>query len=615
LALAAVLEGGTIHVGASESFYQLSRMFVINKAVNIVGPGYDSDDLFDGSGAVIAYNDEEEDPAVIGISASDISISGLVLVNSGESYSYDIPVIDFVSTESPYTNIVIENNYIAGGYRGINFNEYISEIEITGNDITENLYGIYMIPYEAEGLDNSLFEIYHNRIYGNYSGVGLYVESNLNQVDVAENWWGDDEGPSVSMSENPEDIMFESGENSEFIISDFTNPILFRPFCMVADCTELSVKEVSAENIINDLFIFYFGSITVPFDELAVVENSEYTRLNVNEDLTITIPVTETNNTAITLPAGTVITNSSEEGTLDPLLLSAEDMDLSELSGFASGELVGAFQWGIPELGLAFDPAITVEMYVGEDLAGETLTLQRSLSTDGGWTQEGLIGVGEDIEDGKCLVDEGGICEFQTTLASYYGAIKDADSDDDINDDTENSDIPQKAKITSWKASVSTNTNEVSCPVKLDLKIKGKHFDEDAEVKIGNKKASKVDRKSSKEISAKFCLEKLLDTKTILKRSVSVINPDAETEKADKKINLKDFSLTNIDNSNPQSLQTTKDIQTSLVKLGYLESQYITGIYGPITTEAVKKFQADNGIEPTGFVGPLTKAKLIEKLQ
>ena len=41
----------------------------------------------------------------------------------------------------------------------------------------------------------------------------------------------------------------------------------------------------------------------------------------------------------------------------------------------------------------------------------------------------------------------------------------------------------------------------------------------------------------------------------------------------------------------------------------------IDGIYGPITTEAVKKFQANNGLPQTGFIGPLTQAKLAEKLK
>ena len=35
-----------------------------------------------------------------------------------------------------------------------------------------------------------------------------------------------------------------------------------------------------------------------------------------------------------------------------------------------------------------------------------------------------------------------------------------------------------------------------------------------------------------------------------------------------------------------------------------------SGYYGPVTAEAVKRYQQKNGIEATGFVGPLTMKKL-----
>lgn len=36
----------------------------------------------------------------------------------------------------------------------------------------------------------------------------------------------------------------------------------------------------------------------------------------------------------------------------------------------------------------------------------------------------------------------------------------------------------------------------------------------------------------------------------------------------------------------------------------------VDGLYGENTKAAIKKFQADNGIQQTGFVGPLTAPKL-----
>jgi hypothetical protein len=181
--------------------------------------------------------------------------------------------------------------------------------------------------------------------------------------------------------------------------------------------------------------------------------------------------------------------------------------------------------------------------------------------------------------------------------------------DDEEEDDEEEN---EKAHIDSWKAYQYENPN-VSCNPRLKLTIKGKHFDKDAKVKIGGKEASSVNRISSKKITAKFCLKELLEIKTDPERNVSVINPETDKEKADKKINLNDLSIQLTGESfNMSTSEDIKNIQRVLVKLGFLDQQYITGVYGPLTTEAVRKFQEQNGIEQTGLVGPKTKAKLEE---
>jgi hypothetical protein len=56
--------------------------------------------------------------------------------------------------------------------------------------------------------------------------------------------------------------------------------------------------------------------------------------------------------------------------------------------------------------------------------------------------------------------------------------------------------------------------------------------------------------------------------------------------------------------------QEVRDLQVVLKNLGYFNHPSITGYYGPITTEAVKKFQLAHGIEQVGVVGPKTRAKL-----
>lgn len=179
-----------------------------------------------------------------------------------------------------------------------------------------------------------------------------------------------------------------------------------------------------------------------------------------------------------------------------------------------------------------------------------------------------------------------------------------------------NNNNPQKAHIDSWTAYQYQDQNGGSCQTKLKLTIEGKYFKKDAEVRIGGKKASSVNVKNSKRLTAKFCLSKLLDVQTDHKRVISVTNPDTNTEKADKKINLDDIGYDmSAEDFNSQTVEGVKSIQTALVQLGLLDSRYITGIYGPITTEAVRKFQEQNGLPTTGFVGPLTKAKLEEKLK
>ncbi len=55
-----------------------------------------------------------------------------------------------------------------------------------------------------------------------------------------------------------------------------------------------------------------------------------------------------------------------------------------------------------------------------------------------------------------------------------------------------------------------------------------------------------------------------------------------------------------------------RELQTLLKNLGYFTYPAITGYYGSVTKEAVKKFQIKYGIEPVGYVGPKTRLKLNE---
>ncbi len=56
-------------------------------------------------------------------------------------------------------------------------------------------------------------------------------------------------------------------------------------------------------------------------------------------------------------------------------------------------------------------------------------------------------------------------------------------------------------------------------------------------------------------------------------------------------------------------------LQGALIQLGYLGSGLSTGFYGPLTEDAVRRFQVDNGLSATGFFDAATLAKLKEILQ
>lgn len=305
---------------------------------------------------------------------------------------------------------------------------------------------------------------------------------------------------------------------------------------------------------------------------------------------------------SLTFPAGTEVTKTGG-GTFDIGEWYAEGADQN------NERILLKLRFGVPDIRLSFSHDVTITFNVGNEYNGQTLHI---FSRNDGEDDEGW-----DPMEIDCEVTSGN-CSFSTSHASYfaisqYNSIAETE-EGEMND---NGDNDEKADIASWKAYRYENTDGVSCPDRLVLEIKGRHFSKNAKVRIGNVKAFSVEKKSSKKIVAKFCLNDLLKVKTSPKRTVSVTNPDTEREKADKKINLGKISYGNFtsDDLDPQTIDGIKNIQRALSSLGYLDQQYIIGVYGPITTEAVRNFQEQNGLPTTGFFGPLTTAKLQEKLK
>jgi len=269
------------------------------------------------------------------------------------------------------------------------------------NIITGNPEGIYVY-----GGSYNLF-INGNQIYDNSLPTsGLHVEDDSTGLDATGNWWGDPSGPYEETG-NPGGI----GNPVTIINSSY---IYYRPFCTDGDCDYLSSVEVTPDNL-GALFE-NGGSITPMLDDDVATSTASVTSLSVNEETSIAVP-SGSGTSTVTLPASTIITKT-DGGTFDANDITAADVALSGISGLAAGKVVeGAFQWGIPSLGLTFSPAITINVFVGEDLDGQTLTIYRSNSQTSGWETSGIVA------PGTCTISEG-ICSFQTTKASYFATAK-----------------------------------------------------------------------------------------------------------------------------------------------------------------------------------------------
>lgn len=56
---------------------------------------------------------------------------------------------------------------------------------------------------------------------------------------------------------------------------------------------------------------------------------------------------------------------------------------------------------------------------------------------------------------------------------------------------------------------------------------------------------------------------------------------------------------------------TAADAQARLVQLGMLGPESATGAWNPATLEAVRRYQAAYGLEPSGIAGPITVDRLL----
>ena len=132
--------------------------------------------------------------------------------------------------------------------------------------------------------------------------------------------------------------------------------------------------------------------------------------LTLSQDLEIN---TTASGSKIVLNEATVITRA-DGLELNAASLSSSETDIGLLSGLTEGQVFeGALQWGIPNITLEFDQPITISIFVGTDLDGQTLSVVRSATGTDSWTDDG-------IESPATCTISAGICSFRATKASYY---------------------------------------------------------------------------------------------------------------------------------------------------------------------------------------------------
>lgn len=169
--------------------------------------------------------------------------------------------------------------------------------------------------------------------------------------------------------------------------------------------------------------------------------------------ITINVP-TSGGTDSIVLPDNLVITRS-DGANFDPTNLTTADVSTSSLSGFSSGLTVdGTVQFGISNTTLEFSTPITLSIYVGTSLNGQTLNVVRSTSASSGWTSDGIV------SPATCTVSAG-LCNFQATKASYFATTRTASSASN----SSSSSLSSSSSSSSSNSSSSTSLNPTSTPI------------------------------------------------------------------------------------------------------------------------------------------------------
>lgn len=195
-------------------------------------------------------------------------------------------------------------------------------------------------------------------------------------------------------------------------------------------------------------------------------------------------------------------------------------------------------------------PSLSVSFFSG----GEAVNKPVHLVRDGyNWTASYVVSSSDTVGTVSFIIKADNLdFEYTETPGDSYVLVYDPADPVQVATETEVAALYKKAKVTDWEAYKykSRSLNQSFCQDNLKLKLKGKRFNKKARVFIGDREAASVKRISSKKLVAKFCLNKLLDSKSNAKRRVKVQNPNALMASTVEKIDLKDIELLKSNNQN-----------------------------------------------------------------
>ncbi len=334
-----------------------------------------------------AYSDGNTGGYIFGYNAfgkiqdgvSVVKVGGTVNVSAG-LFDEAVVINRDMAVSGAGLDTVVKNSLTSGSTITVDGgNVNISGLKLTGSATAVKVNGGNLSISQSGIVGNSL------------AGINA---SSAATVTAAMNYWGSLSGPTATA--NPLG-------NGDKIVGD---NVVFRPFYTDPAKTQLSSMISDAGTLPN---LFQVGTLAADGNDRAATPG-----VTVNEQLQINIP-TGGGVSSVQLPQSTRITRSDGLN-FDAASISGLASQASLVSGLPDNLVAaGLLQWGISGVEVTFNPAITINLYVGEGSNGKLLSVLRSVNGSS-WTNAGIV------SPGTCLVT-GGLCSFQTNKASYFATV------------------------------------------------------------------------------------------------------------------------------------------------------------------------------------------------